>query len=134
MHEAHMAGAVDRLAAAICGLSAALDNLTGLTRLEHGLQGLEQKVDTMAQRLQDWADEQDADLSAISATLNGVAAAIVKLDQQITELQNSPDAVTPADQKRLDAVQATTRQLRAMADAIRVNAEDGQQPPTPPNS
>lgn len=119
MHEAPLTLAVHKLAESIMGLGVAVTNLTSLERLEH-------KVDTMAQRIQDWADQQDADLGGIRDTLNNVAAAIVRLDKQIADLQASPDRITDADQKRLDTIQATIQSLKPLADALRVDAEDGQ--------
>lgn len=79
----------------------------------------------MASKIQEWAKQQEADLSEIGATLDGIGTGIVDLDKKITELQNSSGAVTAEDQKLLDSIQAQSKALVSRAAAIKVDATDG---------
>lgn len=73
----------------------------------------------------DWADKEDADLAAISDTLNGIVAGVAALDQLILDFQNSPGTLSQADQDRLDKIQAAVGALKTQAGAISTA------PPTP---
>src|ERR1035438_3026948 len=91
--------------------------------LNRHLQLLEQvdnKIDQMKQQesknmsqITDWAAQQQADLTSISTTLDGVVAGIVTLDTLITNFQNSPGTLSAPDQAALDAVQAASKALVA---------------------
>lgn len=94
------------------------------------LHRMERKFDIMASKIQEWAEKQEADLAEIEATLSGIGQGIVDLDKKISELNNSPGAITPADQGLLDAIQSKSKALVAKAQAIKVDATDGQ-PPAP---
>lgn len=79
----------------------------------------------MASQIQDWAEQEQADLAGIASTLDGIANGVANLEKMITDFQNSPGTLTPTDQAALDKIQATVRDLKAKADAIRT------EPPTP---
>jgi predicted transcriptional regulator len=68
----------------------------------------------------DWAAKEQADLSAISATLDGIAAGILNLDQMIQRLQNSPGPLGPDDQAALDAISGASKNLATKASSISV--------------
>jgi len=72
-------------------------------------------------QITDWAAKEQADLDAISGTLDGIVTGIAALDDLITKLQNSPGALSAADQAALDAIQASSTALRGKASAISVN-------------
>lgn len=74
----------------------------------------------------DWAAKEQADLDAISGTLDSVVAGIAVLDDMIVAFQNSPGTLSPADQSALDALVANSSALRAKAAGISVA------PPPPP--
>ena len=77
----------------------------------------------------DWAAQEQADLSAISNTLDTVVAGIAALDTLITNLQNSPGTLSAADQAALDSIQAASKALVAKSSAISVTPPTT--PPTP---
>ena len=77
-------------------------------------------------QITDWAATEQADLTAISNTLDTVVAGVAALDTLITNFQNSPGALSPADQTALDAIQTASKSLVAKASAISVT------PPVPP--
>ena len=74
----------------------------------------------------DWAAKEQADLTAISTTLDGIVTGIAALDTLITNFQNSPGTLSPADQAALDAIQTASDALVTKSQAISVAA------PTPP--
>lgn len=74
-------------------------------------------------KLTEWADAHEADLNEIRSSLDGIANGVKALDKKIDDLQNSPDAITPADQARLDSIQAAAKNLVSLAQDIRVDAE-----------
>ena len=91
------------------------------------LEQVDNKIDQMKQQesknmsqITDWAAQQQADLTNISTTLDGVVAGIVTLDTLITNFQNSPGTLSAPDQAALDAVQAASKDLVAKASAISV--------------
>lgn len=77
-------------------------------------------------KITDWAAQEQADLAAISTTLDTIVAGVAALDKLITDFQNSPGTLSPADQAALDAIQASSADLKAKAAAIVVT------PPAPP--
>lgn len=93
---------------------------------------IEGELKLMASKIQEWAEQQEADLEEINSTLEGIGQGIVDLDKKITEFQNSPGQISAADQAFLDAIQTKSKALVTKAQAIKVDATDGQgQPPTP---
>lgn len=72
-----------------------------------------------------WAKNQEADLTEINSTLQGISEGINKLDKRIAEFNNSPGTLSPEDQTALDSIQQMSKQLLSQAKAIQVNAEDG---------
>ena len=77
-------------------------------------------------KITDQAAAEKADLDAISAKLDTVTAGIAALDKLITDFQNSPGTLSPADQAALDAIQTAVSALRAKAEAVDTT------PPAPP--
>ena len=73
----------------------------------------------------DWAAQEQADLSAISATLDTIVAGIANLDTLITNFQNSPGTLSATDQAAVDEITAASKALRQKASAIVVT------PPAP---
>lgn len=79
---------------------------------------LTQRLDQVMSTISDFADKVDAwqtDISAsvdgVVAALGGVSADVASLKQQIIDLQNSPGAITPEDQARLDKIEAAASAL-----------------------
>jgi hypothetical protein len=71
-------------------------------------------------QITDWAATEQADLDAISTTLDGVVTGIAALDALITNLQNSPGTLSAPDQAALDAIQTASTALKAKSAAIAV--------------
>ena len=77
-------------------------------------------------QLTDWAAAEQADLTAISNTLDTIVAGVAALDTLITNFQNSPGTLSPSDQAALDAIQTASKALVTKSAAIVVT------PPGPP--
>ena len=71
-------------------------------------------------KITDWAAAEQADLAQISTTLDGIVTGVAALDTLITNFQNSPGTLAPADQAALDAIQAASKALVTKAAAISV--------------
>lgn len=68
--------------------------------------------------IQAFAAEVGPVLTSLSTVLTNINAGIVALDGIITTLQNSPGAITPADQASLDNAQSIIKALLAQGQAI----------------
>lgn len=79
--------------------------------------------------ISDFATKQAAFNADVSDDLDQISAAIGKLNDTITQLQNSSGTVSPEDQATIDSLQSQGTALAAKADALA-----GKQPPTPPTS
>jgi broad specificity polyphosphatase/5'/3'-nucleotidase SurE len=90
------------------------------------LQRIEERLKHMASQIQDWAAQEQADLTAISNTLDTIVSGVAALDKLITDFQNSPGTLSAADQAALDAIKAASGALVTKAAAISVT------PPAPP--
>ena len=77
-------------------------------------------------KITDWAANMQVSLAAVSATLDSIVAGVAALDTLITNFQNSPGTLAPADQAALDGIQAASAALVTKSAAISVA------PPTPP--
>ena len=77
----------------------------------------------------DYADREQADLTTIKNTLTGIASGVAALDTLITNFQNSPGTLTPADQAALDAIQVASQALVAQSAAIVVTPPGPGAPP-----
>lgn len=66
----------------------------------------------------DWAAKEQADLTAISSTLDSITAGIQALDAKIVALQSSPGTLSASDQAALDDIEASSSALVAKAAAI----------------
>lgn len=107
------------LARAIRGL----DSQHTTEMILHRIEQMERKV---MSAITDWAAKEQADLDAISGTLDGVVTGIKALDDKITALQSSPGTLSAEDQAALDAIQQASKALVAKSQAISVT------PPAPP--
>lgn len=56
-------------------------------------------------------------VDGVVASLNGIDGDVQNLKKQITDLQNSPGAITPEDQARLDRIEAALNTLAAKTSA-----------------
>lgn len=83
----------------------------------------------MAGEIAAFATAQNAFNDQLDAAVDGIATDIKTLNDKITELQNSPGTITPADQKLLDDIQARTQALVARVTAL----DDLTPPPVPPS-
>lgn len=99
------------------------DRIDEILSLLRELQNKEKK--DMSQ-LTDWAATEQADLTAISATLDQVVTGVSALDNLITNFQNSPGTLSAADQAALDGIQAASKALVTKSAAISTA------PPVPP--
>jgi hypothetical protein len=69
-------------------------------------------------QITDWAAQQEADLSTVSTTLDGIVTGIAALDAKITAFNNSPGTLSADDQAALDAISAASKALVTKAAAI----------------
>jgi len=83
-------------------------------------------------KITDQMAAEQADADAISARLDDITAGIAKLDKLITDFQNSPGTLSPADQAAVDAIQATITALRVKAEAVDTTPPTPPTPPAPP--
>lgn len=76
----------------------------------------------------DWAAKEQADLTAISTTLDGVVAGVAALDVLIQNFQNSPGPLSQQDQAALDAISQASTALVAKSAAISTTAPSSNSP------
>lgn len=91
---------------------------------KNDLQEMETRIMSV---LSDYAGKVKAFNDRISAAIDGLSNDVEALTAKITELQNSPGAITPEDQALLDEAQAQAEALATKAEAL-----DQMNPPTPP--
>lgn len=103
--------------------------------LKHETQAILHRMEEMERRIMSvitqWAEQEQADLTAISGTLDTITTGIKSLDDKITALQNSPGTLTPEDQAALDGIQSASKALVTKAAAISTDAPPTTPPPTP---
>lgn len=130
--------AAEHLAHALKDLADAVRHAEGTKLILHRINELEIKV---MSKIQDFAtaqqafnDQQSAAIDSIASSVTGLQGDIAALNQKITDLQNSPGAITPEDQALLDGLQAQggTISTRIQSVASALSALDAQTPPTPP--
>lgn len=68
-------------------------------------------------KISDFATAVQANFDKVSTDLDSISTDIKALNDLITQLQNSPGTITPADQALLDQVQAAAAALQTKADA-----------------
>ena len=75
-------------------------------------------------------------IDATGVAVNDVKTIVTNLNAQINTLQNSPGAITPADQATLDALTSSGAALDAKVQALAgtVREMDTLTPPVPPGS
>lgn len=71
-------------------------------------------------QITDWAAKEQADLTDISSTLDGIASGVLALDALIVNFQNSPGTLSAEDQAALDGIVAASAALKTKAAAISV--------------
>lgn len=108
----HCNESISRLASAI---EALIGDANGKTAILDRIAQMEKNI--MSQ-ITDWAAKEQADLTAISATLDGLVTGIAALDAKITALQNSPGTLSAADQAALDGIAAASAALVTKSAAI----------------
>ena len=91
-------------------VQAALDLLSAIRTRGNALEAIKEllaqnieKEHHIMSQITDWAEQEQADLTAVSATLDTVVAGVTALDKLITDFQNSPGTLSAADQAALDA-------------------------------
>lgn len=84
-------------------------------------------------QITDWAVQEQADLTAISNTLDSIVAGVTALDALIEQFQNSPGNLSAEDQAALDSIQAASKALVSKAAAISVAPPSPPMPGTGPN-
>jgi predicted metal-dependent enzyme (double-stranded beta helix superfamily) len=104
------------------------DNQTALGQLRDLLANNIEREKHLMSQITDWAAQEQADLTAISNTLDTVVSGIAALDALITQFQNSPGTLSPSDQAALDGIQAASKALVTKSSAISVTPPV----PTPP--
>ena len=90
-----------------------------------------QNQETIMSAISDYAAASKLSFDAIKTGLDTLTTQIKALDDKIAELQNSPGAITPADQALLDQAQTMSAALATQATAL---AGQVQPPPTPPHA
>lgn len=121
-----LAGSIQELACAMRQIALGAEKNAILTRLE----GVETKI---MSKLTEWADQQEADLTGISGTLDEISTDIKNLDKMISDFQNSPGTLTPEDQARLDKIEKTIKGLSVKAKEIRADSSTPPNPENPPS-
>jgi hypothetical protein len=81
-------------------------------------QDLKESESRIMSAVTDWAAKEQANLDAISGTLDGIVTGIAALDAKIVALNASPGALSAADQAALDAIQAASAALVTKSAAI----------------
>ena len=93
---------------------------TSLVKMQYILERIMSKIS-------EFAVAQKAFNARLETSLTGIAGDVKKLNDKITELQNSAGTVTPEDQALLDDLQ-----LQGEALATSLEGLDDLTPPTPP--
>lgn len=115
----HHGQPIDPVAHSIGRLADSIDSLvTSVNINQMVLNRIVEAETKIMSAITDWAAQEQADLSTISTTLDGIVTGIKALDDAIVALQNSRDAITPADQAALDSIQALSKGLVAKAAGI----------------
>lgn len=91
---------------------------------KHDLELMEERI---MSAISDFATKQNAFNDRIDTAISDLSSDVQALNDKITELQNSPGAITPEDQALLDAIQARTGTV-----ATKLEALDALTPPKPP--
>jgi hypothetical protein len=104
-----------------------------LDRIEKLLLDERKKEKQDMSQITDWATKEQASLTSISSTLDGIVTGVTALDELITRFQNSPGTLSVEDQTALDAIQAASQALVTKSAAIVVTPPSPVSPvPAPP--
>lgn len=86
---------------------------------------INQKLDILMSKLSEFLDKQAAfntqqstGLASVAGSVTDLSGDIDTLNEKITELQNSPDRVTPEDQTRIDGLETEGAALAEKAAAV----------------
>jgi cob(I)alamin adenosyltransferase len=90
-------------------------------------QDLHELGNKLMSAISDFVTKQNAVNDQIDAAVTGLTSDIKNLSDQITQLQNSPGTITPADQALLDGIEARTKTI-----ADKLTALDAVTPPVAP--
>lgn len=104
------------------------DNQAAFAKLSTAIQANIQKENDFMSQITDWATQEQADLTAISATLDAIVTGVQALDTLITNFQANVGVLSTADQDALDQVKAASDALVTKAGAISTTAP-GTTPP-----
>ena len=89
-------------------------------------------MSTTPSAIQAFAAAEASTLASLATALTALATGVTALDTLITNFQNSPGTLSPADQTALDGIQATSKALVAQATAISTTPPGTPVPPPPP--
>lgn len=78
--------------------------------------------------IKEFSDKVNASFDKVGLAVDGVMGDVQWLKDKITELQNSPGAITPEDQALLDAIEDRANQLVTKVETLDAATEH---PPTP---
>lgn len=95
------------------------------------VEDLKQMEERIIMTVKEWAEQEQADLTEIKGTLDGIATGVANLNKLITDFQNSPGTLSAQDQKFLDDIQAQSKALAEQAKAIKTEPPTPSEPPTP---
>lgn len=79
-----------------------------------------------------FAASEGAVLNSLATAITAVGVGVIALDALITQLQNSPGNISPADQALLDQIQAQSNALVTQVNAISTTAPGTVIPPPGP--
>lgn len=87
-----------------------------LREILDGIEDLKKENRNIMSAITDWAAQEQADLTAISTTLDGIVTGVQNLDTLIQQLQSG--TLNAADQAALDAVKTASAALVTKSAAI----------------
>lgn len=88
---------------------------------------LRKAVEQIMSKISEFSERQSAFNARQDAAIDGLVSDVKTLNDKITELQNTPGEITPADQALLDELEARSKVI-----VEKVEALDAQTPPAPP--
>lgn len=96
----------------------------GLEKVLHMLGVIHAQGEKLMSAVSDFADKMKVHNDAVDVAVDGLTADIASLKQMITDLQNNPGPISPADQALLDALE-----VKAQAVSDKLAALDALTPP-----
>lgn len=121
---------MDGLNQTLVGLERAIRDLAcEISDNQKILQRIDQSERNIMSAISDFAAKQNSFNARVDAAVAGLTSDVEELTGKITELQNTPGAITPEDQALLDAIQSRSEGI-----ATKLEALDSLTPPKPPGS